>query len=343
MGTPWLRSKDEIIKCIAHCVLQGILVPFLINFLTSSSVKKDSIWFKIYVVYINTLALIQTAIAMYNVLDYLDSGSPKSPPIILILGPALSVTLSASVQLFFIFRCWRIYKQRILFVSPLLGLWLAAWTPGLMTGYYLAEALRRNTVHLASVAVAIWTSCSLTLELCVTVTTVVFLFRSRTGLLEHNGVFKTVWQVTWVSAALPPIMMIVMSINGYVINDLTHPITTIAADSMGKVYAISLMITITGRGFIRAQLDGSSIKGRLATDLITAGSISAAATDTESNTYELSSRYPTTSTLNGAGSDCEITYPFDSIARRPESTTGGSESACVHRFPLPKRDDRPVV
>ncbi|ELU43341.1 hypothetical protein AG1IA_02631 [Rhizoctonia solani AG-1 IA] len=54
------------------------------------------------------------------------------------------------------------------------------------------------------------------------------------GLLEHDGVFKMVWKVTWVrhsfslpdicgdlsgqiSAALPPILMTVVSINGYIV------------------------------------------------------------------------------------------------------------------------------
>ncbi|CAE6438134.1 unnamed protein product [Rhizoctonia solani] len=334
MAGLWLRSKNQIVRCMAHCIIQGILIPLLANFLTSSHLKRDKPWFKSYVIYVNALALIQTAVEIYGVLDYLDSRSIKVSPIILVLSPTLNVGLSASVQLFFIFRCWRIYEQRALFVLPLLALWLTALIPGLMTGYYLVETLRRSTIQPASIAMAIWTFSSLLLELCVTVTTVVFLFRSRTGLVEHNGLFKIVWQVTWVSAALPPILMVILSINGYIVNNLTHPITVTAADLMGaymryllaefnltsptrnlgKVYTLSLMITIAGKGLIRARLDGSSLKDRLTTVLTATGDIPMVVViPTESSAYEMESRGPTTNTLHGTGSDCENGYPYDSI------------------------------
>ncbi|CEL58323.1 hypothetical protein RSOLAG1IB_03069 [Rhizoctonia solani AG-1 IB] len=147
MGATWLRSKGQVIRYAAHCVVQGVLIPLLTNFLTSSHLKKDKPLFKLYVVYVNALALVQTSVEIYNVLDYLDSRSNKSPAAILALAPILNVTLSASVQLFFIFRCWRIYKQRVLYVLPLLGVWLTALIPGLMMGYYLFATLRRNTLH----------------------------------------------------------------------------------------------------------------------------------------------------------------------------------------------------
>ncbi|CAE6438142.1 unnamed protein product [Rhizoctonia solani] len=244
--TPWLDQKTLIIGDMVHCIVQGILVPLLINFLTSSHLKSDKLSFRLYVIFINGLVLGQTIINLYDTLDSFGSESPVSRPAILVLNPVLNVTIGASAQLFFIFRCWRIYNQRVVFVLPLLALWLTALIPGLLLGYYLVESVKRSTLQPASIALAVWIFSSLTLELCVTATTVIYLFRTRTDLVEHSGVFKTIWQVTWVSAAPPPILMIAVAINGYIAHNIAHPTTAVAVDMTGKIYTLSLMITTVG-------------------------------------------------------------------------------------------------
>lgn len=162
---------------------------------------------------------------------------------------------------------------------------------------------------------AVWIFSSFALEVCVTTTTVVYLFRTRTGLAEHNGVFKTIWQVTWVSAALPPILMTVVWINAYIINKLTHPITAVVADMTGKAYVLSLMITIVGRGYIRAQLDNSIPKSGLATVLTVDDDIRTTTVAREElGAYELE---PIGRVTNGAASDCETAYPQDTVNISP--------------------------
>ncbi|CAE6422972.1 unnamed protein product [Rhizoctonia solani] len=219
-----------------------------------------------------------------------------------------------------------------------------------MLGYYLVETLKRKTFHQASIAMAIWIFSSLTLELCVTVTSACTIpiisrmahlgfgpsrdipipFTNRYCLLEHDGVFKMVWKVTWVrhsfslpdicgdlsgqiSAALPPILMTVVSINGYIINNISHPLTGVTADS--TVYALSLMITITGRGLIRSQLDGSAPKDRFNTVLTVSDLPAIVVThrSVESSAYEMEPRGPTANTLNEAPSEREIIYCQDSV------------------------------
>ncbi|CUA77754.1 hypothetical protein RSOLAG22IIIB_06761 [Rhizoctonia solani] len=157
------------------------------------------------------------------------------------------------------------------------------------------------------------------------------------GLAEHNSVFRTIWQVTWVSAAPPPILMIVAIINGYIINKIAHPVTAMTVDMTGKSYALSLMITIAGRGYIRSQLDNSIPKSGLAPVLtVTDGAPAIAATHEESSAYELESRGPAT---NGAGSEFEAAYLQESLSVgsfRSKPIASGSESTCTHQIQLPK-------
>ncbi|KAH7330718.1 hypothetical protein B0J17DRAFT_162524 [Rhizoctonia solani] len=333
----WLDPKIPAIADMIHCILQGILIPLLISFLTSSRVKNDKLLFRIYVIFINGLAFTQTIVHLYDTLDFFDSRTPASRPAVLVLTPVLNVALGASAQLFFIFRCWRIYKQRVLFVLPLLALWLIALVPGLLMGYYFLESVKRSTLRPASVALGVWIFSSFALEVCVTTTTVVYLFRTRTGLAEHNGVFKTIWQVTWVSAAPPPILMIIVWINAYIINNITHPITAVVVDMTGKAYVLSLMITIVGRGYIRARLDSSIPKSGLATVLTVEDDVPpTAVAREESSAYELEPRGRVT---NGAASDCETAYPQDTLSVgsfRSKPAANGSESTCTHQIQLPK-------
>ncbi|ELU43336.1 hypothetical protein AG1IA_02632 [Rhizoctonia solani AG-1 IA] len=266
----------------------GILIPLLINFFASSHQKRDKKWFKFYVIYVNTLALAQTIVQVYNILDFLESSLVKTRPVVLVLGPVLNITSSASVQLFFIFRCWKIYKRRVLFVLPFLTLWLTALLPGLTLGYYLAESLRRRTYRQAVIAMN--DACS--------------------DLLDQ------------ISAALPPILMTVVSINTYVINNISHPLTGVTADSTGvcmRHFLAELKLTQTPspqgrRGLIRSQLD-SAPKNRLNTVLTMSDlpAIVVTRRSIESSAYEMESRGPTTDALNGAGFECEVVYPQESV------------------------------
>ncbi|CAE7170800.1 unnamed protein product [Rhizoctonia solani] len=350
--THWLNPKTTAIGDMVHCIVQGdalstlsftftqtkkpgILVPLLISFLTSSRHKKDKLLFRLYVIFVNGLAFTQTVVHLYDTLDFFDSRAPASRPAILVLTPVLNVTLGASVQLFFIFRCWRIYKEHVLYILPLLALWIAAFIPGLLLGYYFLESVKHSTLKPASIALAIWIFSSFTLELCITTSTVIYLLRTRTGLAEHSNVFKTIWQVTWVSAAPPPILMTIVVINGYIINTLRHPVTAMTVDMTGKSYALSLMITLVGRGYIRDQLDNSIPKSGLVLTVIGDAPV-ISVTREESSVYELETRGAVT---NGVGSECETAYPQDSLSvgsLRSKPIASGSESTCTHQIQLPK-------
>ncbi|KAG8691812.1 hypothetical protein FRC09_011523, partial [Ceratobasidium sp. 395] len=96
----------------------------------------------------------------------------------------------------------------------------------------------------------------------------------------HDGVFTTVWNVIWVgpnahteyffahcgahaiqSAAVPPlIVMFAVMVAGYMIpSTADHSWATFFADLSGKVYALSLMITLAGRGYVRKKFSDVNV------------------------------------------------------------------------------------
>ncbi|KAG8739329.1 hypothetical protein FRC12_016361 [Ceratobasidium sp. 428] len=87
-----------------------------------------------------------------------------------------------------------------------------------------------------------------------TITSVVYLLRSRTGLSEHDGIFNAVWQVIWASAAPPLLIMTVPVVAQFLNLGPWHPAILVPAGMSGKLFLLSLMISVLGRGYIREKL-----------------------------------------------------------------------------------------
>ncbi|KAJ1305250.1 hypothetical protein OPQ81_000278 [Rhizoctonia solani] len=68
----------------------------------------------------------------------------------------------------------------------------------------------------------------------------------------HKSVFFTAWNIIWAAAMPPMALMIAVVIDGYLIADSEHEVATFLADISGKLYALSLMITIAGYEHLRA-------------------------------------------------------------------------------------------
>lgn len=112
----------------------------LTTFLTTKSDRQ--LWFKIYVVSINVLTLTQTIIHIIQAFDILN-GIPERT-ILLAMAPVLTGLICAAVQAFFIYRCWRIYRQRVLAIIPLLLLWLIAVVSNVIMGVFSGKPVQNK-------------------------------------------------------------------------------------------------------------------------------------------------------------------------------------------------------
>ncbi|KAH7341576.1 hypothetical protein B0J17DRAFT_647134 [Rhizoctonia solani] len=218
----------------------------------------DSIWLKVYIVVINSIALLQTI--AHIIQGFSDLGEQPPYHWLELLVPRLTAVLSASAQLFFIHRCWRIFRRRWLPMIPFCALFITAFVPGVGLGTYAYPTLSVPADELARIKVhfTIWIFCSFTLDLAMTATTVVYLWRSRTGLKEHSNVFITIWTILWTSAAPPLILMFIAIVDGYMTKQSSHPSLIIGVDITGKFFVLSVMINLCGRNIIQEKLSQSA-------------------------------------------------------------------------------------
>ncbi|CAE6411583.1 unnamed protein product [Rhizoctonia solani] len=107
----------------------------------------------------------------------------------------------------------------------------------------------------ASIALTVWAFSWFVLELGMTVITIVFLYRARTGLPAHNGIFCTVWQVLWTSIIPPFILMTIVIIDGYVTPGSPSEVSWFTVAIIAKFFALSLMINLIGQGYVREKFE----------------------------------------------------------------------------------------
>ncbi|KAB5592530.1 Transmembrane protein [Ceratobasidium theobromae] len=105
------------------------------------------------------------------------------------------------------------------------------------------------------ITMAIWVFNSFVLDLCMTVVTVIFLYRKRADYYDHKSVFSTIWQVIWASAAPPLIVMGIVIVDGYLVTNRDVSLTPISAAMTAKCLVLSLMISLIGQGYIRRQFE----------------------------------------------------------------------------------------
>lgn len=116
----------------------------LVTFLKSK--RSDNKWFKGYVVFVNVLSMGKTAIHITQAFEAVNQTPPcmlVSFPLIITEVPilkmpqltkavlVLTTVLAASVQGFFIFRCWRLFRRRWAPITPFVALWICTAISGM--------------------------------------------------------------------------------------------------------------------------------------------------------------------------------------------------------------------
>ncbi|CAE6462700.1 unnamed protein product [Rhizoctonia solani] len=125
--------------------------------------------------------------------------------------------------------------------------------------FELEEVTWRKSIN----KVGLWAFGAFVVDLLMTITTGYYLYKTRTGSSQyHRSVFLTAWNVIWAAAVPPMALTIAVIIDGYLVPGSDHGVATLLTDLSGKIYALSLMVTLTGRGYVRQKLSEVNI-GRM--------------------------------------------------------------------------------
>ncbi|CAE6491059.1 unnamed protein product [Rhizoctonia solani] len=272
VGAYGLSTHKLVYLALSQCGIQGILVALTLSFLTSKSNRPT--WFKIYVVITNLLTAGQTVTHTMQAFECIDSIPPRAE--LVFITPVLTGLISAFVQPFFMYRCWRIYQQRILMTVPLLVLWMTSLVSAIMIGTFLLKALAHPPtgpaldIYFSNV---VWSFSSLAFDAITTLSTIFYFYRIRKDLNANQGALFVVWQVLWASAAPPLILIFINIIDTYAVSGGGGLIGVIATAMMGKgnvshlpeqsgliraigkVLVLSLMVNVVGQSRIRQQFE----------------------------------------------------------------------------------------
>ncbi|CUA74271.1 hypothetical protein RSOLAG22IIIB_11082 [Rhizoctonia solani] len=214
-GAFGLPTKALVSLAIMQCATQGILIPLLTTFLSSESSRRP--WFKIYVICANVLTAGQTVAHIIQVFDVLDL--VPAPAVLVGIPPILTGIIGASVQAFFIQRCWKIYDRRIIPTIPLLLLWLTSLVSAMSIASYGIKLTVDGPANALRVSSKIWGISTLAIDIITTFSTIVYLYYVRKNLGTGHGAFMMVWQVMWASATPPLILMVVSIVGGSTISN----------------------------------------------------------------------------------------------------------------------------
>ncbi|KAJ1306427.1 hypothetical protein OPQ81_007430 [Rhizoctonia solani] len=188
----------------------------------------------------------------------------------------LATIIGVLVQIFFIHRCWRIFNKRVWSLVPLVLLVLTTLISGILAESFGNQGRRvgpgpmtntriacmQEPTFMSSSAepclvVVICLSCAFVVYVFVTTSTTVFICRTRTGLREHDGIFRMIWRVIWVSAAPPLITLTISIVNGYIVKSGSQNLTVVAGGLTAKFCNLSLMINLIGQVWIRRKFEVS--------------------------------------------------------------------------------------
>ncbi|KAJ1306373.1 hypothetical protein OPQ81_007379 [Rhizoctonia solani] len=252
VGAYGLPTQALLSLALLQCGTQGILVTLLVNFLFSKSDYQA--WFKIYVTIANAITAGQTVIHVIQAFDIIDLAPVRG--MLVPAAPVLTGFVGAFVHPFFVYRCWRIYRRRLLAIVPLLLLGVTSFVSAIMLGAYARQSLTHPPNGAApgvNLSTGVWSFSSLAFDMITTLSTIVYFFRARKDLNARQGILLAVWQILWASAAPPLILMVISIVDEYMIPSSSGVVGVVAIAMMGKFHVLSLMINIVGRGYIRQQ------------------------------------------------------------------------------------------
>ncbi|QRW16761.1 hypothetical protein RhiXN_04763 [Rhizoctonia solani] len=198
----------------------------------ASSVDDKPRWFKVYVLGINTLGLVQTTLAIVQGFTTFGSPPPRIAPVN--VSMLLTPIIAASVQPYFIHRCWIMLNKRLMPVIILVVLALLALTFGIIGIVTYSGWIKSIPVERWGIPMVICLLTILLLDAIVVVTTVRFLKQSREA---------------------PPAALLVAAAINEAVPGKRSALTAIFTTTSAKTYELSLMISLVGQGYIRRQIE----------------------------------------------------------------------------------------
>ncbi|KZV99697.1 hypothetical protein EXIGLDRAFT_831252 [Exidia glandulosa HHB12029] len=236
---------------VGDFVLQGAIVVMTAEYW--ARFKRDSRFLRAGVIVIsiaNVLKSIETAAILWHKLveDFGDYDAAAGSTWYSIIEVLTAQIISASVQVFFSSRIWRLSIGFRIVLLPLALTILTALGGAVALTVSVYHAPRVNAQAAFQTMTVVQLSGNLASDAIITGLTSFYLFQSKTGVRRTDGLIYKLLRLTWL-AALPPTICAILTLVAYLTlapegNSLFITFTFLAP----KLYTISMLYTLNSRG-----------------------------------------------------------------------------------------------
>ncbi|CAE6475633.1 hypothetical protein ACGC1H_006019 [Rhizoctonia solani] len=244
IGALWPTFRLDPDQNMASVICQWFFqatILLLTQRLLYSNLKADK-QLHCYVLGVNTMCLlhtlIRTTLAFYYIHDTVEAYAAAGVSATIL--PVMITFETMVIQAYFLFRCWNILNKRKWAMAPLLVLWILSGIAGICFA-----GVSGSRPRMVMAALAVWIALSLSLDIIMTVITILYLIRQKREYSVYTPVLVTIWNMLWLAAIPPMIAMIALMLAVYVFNSGSWG--TFIYDISSKLFVLSLLVALAGR------------------------------------------------------------------------------------------------
>ncbi|KDQ20741.1 hypothetical protein BOTBODRAFT_183476 [Botryobasidium botryosum FD-172 SS1] len=267
---PALYLGPLIMGPLFQAIMQGLIIQMSRSYF--SRAKADHPLLKGIIAFLNALAFFQTCGAVYDVWtifvvgygNWVASNGFTWPQKI---QPLVQATMTAPVQGYYIWRCWKVTKQNWRIILPLASILVTSWACALdltrrlfQTNFALLAAEVANAPPTANGApppfpvpvdpvFITWLVSAAVLDVAITSILLTYLLASKSQ-SAFNGLNDVIGQlifVLWETAIPPCTCGLTVCVAYLLLFKSSNNIVLFFEQIMGKLYVISLLVTFTSR------------------------------------------------------------------------------------------------
>ncbi|KDQ57112.1 hypothetical protein JAAARDRAFT_35714 [Jaapia argillacea MUCL 33604] len=245
----------------------GVLVNQSIKFWSRS--HQEPVSLRILVAFVSAAAFFQTALAFYTtwqiiVLNFGNWIAPVDPRWPDRLQTVINVSMASPVQSFLIWRCWAMTSRRWVIIVPLIATLVASVVVSIVTTAQVFQVdftqyLQPQNGPAPKIQVDVSFVLSLilpaALDVAVTSILLIYLLRSRSSVYtaRFRRIFTQLITISW-EAAVPPCACAMATVITYFVLVDTNFWDLFFQQILGKLYVISLFVTLNGRAHLKRKV-----------------------------------------------------------------------------------------
>ncbi|CEL53536.1 hypothetical protein RSOLAG1IB_06391 [Rhizoctonia solani AG-1 IB] len=233
-----LDPDQNMAGIICQWFLQAIVLLLTQRLLYGN--LKDERRLKSYVIGVNVMCLMHTLFRTILAFDYIHGTAGEFITVPEFALPVMITIETMVIQTFFLFRCWTIMAKRAWAIAPLVVVWISSGVAGVFFAVATDYCPKLVTTTLAT-----WVALSCSLDLTMTVITMIYLIQRQREYKAYSRVLMTIWNMLWLAAVPPMLAMIGLIITMYILHSGSW--ATFIYDILSKLFVLSLLIAITGR------------------------------------------------------------------------------------------------